>query len=163
MFADLRYAIRTFLKTPGLTAVAILTVALGAGANTVLFSAVNAVLLKPLRFPEADRLTIIWGRNVREGRDRQPLSLETYQQLAAMKGVETIGAVSPSWAFTARTPQGPEQFQGYWATASFLQGLGVEPRQGRLFTEADDRVDAAPVVLVSARLWDRAFGADTRL
>src|SRR6186997_1550626 len=140
MLADLRYALRTFLNTPGLASIAILTVALGAGANTVIFSAVNAVLLKPLRFADADRLTIIWGRNLKEGRDRQPLSLDTYHQLAAMPDQDGIGAVSPSWAFTARTPQGPEQFQGYWATASFLKLLGVEPRLGRLFDEADDRV-----------------------
>ena len=164
MLGDVRIALRSFLKTPGFFAIAVLTLALGAGANTVLFSAVNALLLRPLPYPDSERLAIVWGRQVKDGRERQTLSREFYEAFTrSSAALESAGAVSPSWSFVVRVGGSPEQVQGYWATGTFLQTFGLAPRSGRLILPSDDRAGAPPVALVSERFWARAFGDGTAL
>jgi predicted permease len=154
---DLKYGIRMLGKNPSLAAIAILTLALGIGANTALFSVVNGVLLNPLPFPDPGRLVMLHESkpNFETGaipylnfldwqRDNR-----TFSSMALAKG----------HGFSLTGPGDPERLKGQWVTASFFGTLGVKPALGRDFTAADDQLGAAPAVMISASLWKRKFGA----
>src|SRR5215813_4581312 len=100
LFQDLRYGARTLLKAPGFTAAAMLTLALGIGANTAIFSVVNAVLLRPLPFRDSDRLALLWGVNSRDGNLQQPHSFLDFDDVRRQSGSFTeIAAAPPLWNF----------------------------------------------------------------
>src|SRR5215470_18932257 len=155
---DLRYALRQLRKNPGFTAVAALTLALGIGANTAIFSVVNAVLLNPLPFPNASRIVSLFEAtpNFPRGSISYPNFLDwqrdnrTFEAMAAFR-----------WTSGAITGEGEaEQVHARRVSATFFPILGVNPILGRNFTPEEDRRGANPAALISEGLWKRKFGAD---
>ncbi|MGH9938866.1 MAG: ABC transporter permease, partial [Blastocatellia bacterium] len=162
MFQDLRYGLRLLLKTPAFTLIAVLTLALGIGANTTIFSVANAVWLRPLPFPEADQLALVWHRNTkREGNfEITPAGYLDLRQQS--KSFEQIAAfVSHDFNLTGAGE--PERLRGQQVSAALFPLLKARPIAGRVFTEADDRDGAARVVVLSHALWQRRFGAQANV
>src|SRR5262245_60543477 len=153
LFQDLRYGLRMILRNPGFSLLAILTLALGIGANTALFSAVNALLLRPLPVADIDRL--VFGMALREGFDPFGTSLlefDLYRKEA--RSLSSSGVGTPR-QFTLLAGDEPERLRGTAVTAGFLTTLGVKPILGRLFMPGEDRPGAAAVALVGHELWRR--------
>ncbi len=160
---DLRFALRMLWRSPGFTTVALLTLALGIGVNTTIFSTVNAVVLRPLPFKDPARLVFLDENNKRHGFDRLGISYPDYLDWREQNTVfEDIGV----YGYTAPTITGgdqPERLIGAEVSASFFALLGVQPAIGRHFTSAEDQPGAAPVVLIGHGLWQRRFAGDTNL
>lgn len=152
---DLRYGARMLRKSPGFTAIAVLTLALGIGANTAIFSVVNAVLLKPLPYPDANRVVMMYLQDpsLRLARgdmgDADFLALEQQQQ-----SFESVAAYSSSDnGFTLTGNEEPEEISGGQVTAHFFDVLGVRPMLGRTFSPGEDRVGQPLTVVVSNQFW----------
>jgi predicted permease len=156
---DLRYAFRTLRKNPGFAAIAVLTLALGIGANTAIFSIVNAVLLKPLPFPESSRIVAVYQTLPQRGVLRNGASYLNFADWCEQsRSFEAMGAFHGT--DLSLTGSGdPEVISGAVVTSGLFSTLGVRPIAGRVLIPADDRAGAAPVVLMSERLWRRRFGA----
>jgi len=154
---DVRYGLRVLWKSPGFTTIAVLTLALGIGVNTSLFSVVNGVLLNPLPYPEPDRLTMLYSRTA----DFQESSVSYLNFLDWQKDNRSFAEMA---AFRNEqfnlTGQGEaEHLRGHAVSAGYFSILGAKPVLGRVFTADEDRVGAAPVALISAGLWKRKFGS----
>jgi putative ABC transport system permease protein len=153
---DLRYAIRLLLARPGFSMVAVLTLALGIGANTAIFTVVNAVLLRPLPFHDPDRLVMIAERSGTI--PTLTTSWLNYQDWRAQsRSYDAFGAVR-SLTMTLTGGSEPERVPAKMVTASLLAALGTPPALGRTLTEIDDRPGAPGVVVLSDALWRRRFG-----
>ena len=161
MFQDLRFGLRILLKNPGFTFVAALTLALGIGANTAIFSVVNAVLLRALPFKDADRLVALWESNPRNMQNEVAAANfldwreqnQVFEQLAAL-----------SYASIALTGgDEPERLQAAVVTPSFFFTLGTPASLGRVFLPEEEKPGAAPVAILSHGLWRRRFAADPNL
>ena len=162
MIKDIRYGLRSLLKHPTFTAVCVLTLALGIGANTAIFTVVNAVILRPLPFQDPSRLAMIW--TTKNTNQEQPLSFADYNDLKNQtKTFSAVGAASPLWSFTLTGNDEPEPLQGMYVSASLLELLHVTPARGRVFTADEDRVGGTPVAIISQGLWERRFGADQNI
>jgi putative ABC transport system permease protein len=160
LLKDVRFAVRMLGKRSGLTFVAVLTLAIGIGANTAIFTAVHSVLLQSLPFPKADRLAIVWSILGSEG--RAPASgpeLETLRQRSRL--FEDLGAI---WAQSGvLMGEGePEQLRLGTVTANFLGILGTNPQLGRFFERGEQGSGSPRVMIISDGLWRRRFGADPR-
>src|SRR3954447_6141546 len=158
MTNDLKYAYRTLLKTPGFTLFAVLTIALGIGANSAIFSVVNGVVLKPLQYRQANRLVWIWStrKDVNRAFFSIPNFVDTRSQnrtLDEMFGVATWGV---NMVGTGDT----ERLQGMRMSGGAFQALGVQPVFGRTLQAADEQENAPLVVMLSYGLWQRQFGGD---
>ena len=164
MFQDLRYGARMLVNNPGFAFVSVLTLALGIGANTAIFSIVNAVLLQPLPFSEPDRLVWVWG-NIRNGGNRASTSpLDYLDYRARNTSFEHFAATYSIPAFFNLTGTGdPERLQGQAATGNFFQALGVNAELGRTFLLENEEPGRDQVVVLSYRLWQRRFGGDPSL
>jgi predicted permease len=157
MLKDVRYGLRSLLKHPTFTTVCIVTLALGIGANTAIFTVVNAVVLQPLPFQDADRLTMIW--TTRDTNQEQPLSFADYNDLRSQtKSFSAVGGASPLWNLTLTGTGEPEPLQGMFVSANMFELLRVAPARGRNFTSDEDRVGGSPVAIISHGLWERRFG-----
>ncbi len=155
---DLRYTARTLARTPGFTAVAILVLALGIGANTAVFSVTDYVLIRPLPFPSPDRLVSLW--ETLPGYSRMELSPANFRDWKSMNSVfEQMGAFT---GFPANLlGQGaPEREQGAAVTGDLFPLLGVQPLLGRSISKSDDRDGAPRTAVLSYGLWQREFGGD---
>src|SRR5437867_7311539 len=155
LLQDLKFALRTLAKSPGFTAVAVLTLALGIGANTAIFSAVNAVLLKPLPYPGSDRLVQIMStgfRGVRFG-----VSFPDLHDLRALSQDFTGVAATTTQRYNLTGAGDPREVQAAAVTADLFDVLQVRPEIGHAFTTADDRT---PLALLSHGLWVTNFGRD---
>ena len=159
---DLRYAVRLLRRTPVFAASAILTLALGIGANTAIFSLVHAVLLAPLPYPEPDRLVQVWTRfrGVGLPRDENHLSPPELRDLTERARSFSQVAAYSSATFNLVTSGEPERVEGAAVSPRLLQLTGVRPVAGRLFTDEDSVPGRDEVVLVSHGLWQRRFGGD---
>jgi putative ABC transport system permease protein len=159
---DIRFAFRSLLRSPRFAAIAVVTLGLGIGASTAIFSVLDGVMLKQLPFHEPDRLVVPWEtfrtRNIMQGVVSYP-NLEEWQ--ARTRVFENIGGVHPE-PYTLSGRGLPERIQGARANADFFAVLGVRQAQGRLILPEDDVPGAADVVVVSAGFWQRHFG-DTAL
>ncbi len=156
---DVRYGLRQLRRSPGFTLVAVLTLALGIGANTAIFSVVNGVLLQALPYPDANRLVFLHEHSAQV--DQMSISYPDFQDWQRQQTVfEPLGAfqVDSSLVLTGRGE--PEQIQGIVASAGFLPALGARPILGRLFGRTDDRPGAAPTALLTYSMWQRKFGGD---
>jgi predicted permease len=153
---DLRYGVRMLRMRPGFTIVAALTLALGIGANTAIFSVVNALVFNPLPYPDPQRL--VWVTNVFRGNEMIGVSeYRTYQTQS--KTFDGLAAFDVGGRILT-TPDGPAPVNTVQATASLFPTLGVAPKLGRAFTPEDARPGAPPVIILSHELWRRRFGGD---
>ncbi|HET7437301.1 MAG TPA: ABC transporter permease [Thermoanaerobaculia bacterium] len=160
---DFRYAVRSLAKARGFAAVAILTLAVALGANTAIFTLVNAILLRPLPYGNADRVIKAWSLDLKDGSKVGQLSYPNIVDLGKrMKSVEAISAYSGSGSFFMDGEE-PELFEGTDIEAAGLPILGVKPALGRLFTAAEDRKGAENVLLISDELWHRRFNAQKNI
>jgi putative ABC transport system permease protein len=164
LLQDLRYGARKLAKSPGFAAAVILTLAVSMGANSAIFSVVNAALLSPLPYPEADRLALIWESSLRQGLQSRPLSHESFAELSSQnKSFAQLSAyvASDDVGFSIADAGEPERVPGAVVSANFFATLGVEPLIGRAFAAAADNPAGEPVAVISERLWQHRFGADT--
>jgi putative ABC transport system permease protein len=158
---DLRYAVRMLFKNPGFTLIAVITLALGIGANTAIFSVVSATVLRALPYPNADRLVMVWGTNAKDGNQQQPASFGEFNDAKAQaRSFDELAGASPQWNFVLMGGGEPEPVRGMWVSANLFATLGVMPARGRAFSPEEDRVGGAPVVMLSHGLWQRRYGAD---
>lgn len=159
LFQDFRYGFRSLLGQPLFAGAAILVLALGIGANTALFSLINAVLLHPLPYPESDRLMVLL--NVERGRVTGSASLPDYLDWCAAQRSFTDLAMVRRESFNLSAPaQAPERVSGATVTANYLDVLGVHPALGRNFTEAEDTPGGPSAALLGDALWRRRYGAN---
>ncbi len=160
---DVRYALRWFGRSPGFTAVAVLTLALGIGANTAIFAVVNAVLLKPLPFANANRLMLVHLlMPVRDGGLSETIwSFPKYKTLTEVQQVFEGTALFADRPFSISGEGDPEVVQGEVITETYPSVLGVRPILGRVFTsEEASRAGATPVAIIGHSLWVRRYGSD---
>ena len=163
LIKDVRYAARGLWKRPGFTAVAVLTLALGIGANTAIFSVVNAVLLKPLRFREPERLVMIWEDATFAGFPRNTPAPANYVDWKSQtQSFEDIAATA-EWTFNLTGDGDPERVSAYGVTANFFPLFGVAPELGRVFVPEEDRPGANKVTVLSHALWQTRYGADRQI
>jgi len=157
LLQDLRYGLRMLAKNPGFTAVAVVTLALGVGANAALFSVIHGVLLSPLPFPEAEQLVTLHENkpNFEGGSVSYPNFLDWQKDNHTFSAL----AVGRTYAFSLTGMGEAEQVGGEFISADFFPLLGVKPVIGRTFAEHEDRVGAGPVALISAGLWQRKFSS----
>jgi predicted permease len=151
---DLRYATRQLLKNRGFTFVAILTLALGIGANTTIFSVVYAVLLRPLPYKDPDRVVVA----LHDG--TKPVSPADFRDWREQNTVFEQMAAASLWSPNMTGRDQPEQIRGLQATGNLFDMLGSQAALGRAFTNEEDRKNAQPVVVLSDQLWKRRFGGD---
>jgi predicted permease len=157
LLQDLRYGLRMLAKSPGFTAIAILTLALGIGANTALFSVVNGVLLNPLAYPHSEQLVAVYGKT--PGFARASISYPNF--LDWQRGTRTFSSMAlyRNEPYNLTGTGETELVGGTMISAAFFPTLGVTPMLGRNFRTDDDRAGAAPVVMLGGGLWKRKFGS----
>src|SRR5688572_1747743 len=160
MFRELRYAARTLLKRPGFSVIAVLTLALGIGANTAIFSVVNATLLRPLPFKDPDRVMMIWGDLAKLQAHTLPNSAPNFEGLKAKTQTFERLAVFRSWSWQLTGRGEPELLRGARVSADFFEAVGAGPILGRAFTPEEDLPNRAPVAIISHGLWQRHFSGD---
>ena len=160
LLQDIRYGLRALRKSPGFTVVAVLTLALGIGANTALFSVVDAVLIRPLPFKNAPRL--VWGWGNCPLCDQAAVSPSDFVEYRAQNlSFEHYGARAVGDSlFNLTGTDKPIQIKGSMITAGFFDALGVQPRYGRVFTPSDEKATDPEVVILSHHLWQERFGSD---
>jgi predicted permease len=158
LWQDVRYASRMLRKSPSFSAVAVLSLAVGVGANTAMFSIVDGVLLHPLPFDEPDRLVSIYGTNA-SGTNNSISYLNFLDWQRATQSLDSLAAWRGS-SFVLTDNDEPEVLSGQMVSASFFAALRVPPLIGRVFRGEDDQLGAAPVVILGEGFWKRHFAAD---
>jgi len=161
---DLRYGVRMLAKNPGVTFIAVIALALGIGANTAIFSVVNAVLLRPLPFQAPDRLATFWASSP----DEKPRRMQWPDRLFAFlrehnQTLETLAGYNGGNGFNLTGRGEPERLNCTVVTYGFFELLGKEPLHGRAFLPQEDRPGANSVAILSYRLWQRQFGGDAEI
>jgi len=160
---DLTLAVRALVSHKTWSAVVLLTLAIGIGANSTLFTVVNAVLLRPLPYPQADRIVSL-SESDKSGDRAQVADITYFTWQAASRSFQSLAAYAEARAVVSSADDElPEFTDGQHVTASYFSVLGVRPSLGRAFTEEEARQTASPVVLLSDQLWRRRFGGDTAL
>jgi putative ABC transport system permease protein len=162
LWQDLRFGLRTLIKNPIFTVVAVVTMALGIGASTAIFSAVNPILFEPLPYPSASRIMMIWEMR-RDGGRSSGNAFGTYRGLVEQsRSFDAISAMK-SWQPTRTGATEPERLDGQRVSASYFNVLGVLPTLGRNFQASDDQLSGPNVVILSDALWRRRFGSDNTI
>jgi MacB-like periplasmic core domain len=164
MLQDLRYAARALRKNPGYTIIAVLTLALGIGANTAIFSMVNALLLHPYNFPDLDRLVRVWeNRGIDEGVDARFVAPQDATDL--ISGAPVFDAVSTYRCgdFNLNAEGNVQAVLGCRVSANFFDVLGVRPALGRVFNSEEEQPGLDQVAVVSHGFWQRRFAGDVAL
>jgi putative ABC transport system permease protein len=158
VWQDTRYAARQLLKTPAFSATAVVVLALGIGATTAIFSAVNPILFAPLPYPEPRSLAMLW--------EHRPDGGQAFSNFADYRGLvessrsfEAVAALK-AWQPTMTGPHEPERLEGQRVSAPYLRVLGIQPAIGRDFTDSEDVFHGANVVILSDKLWRRRFAAN---
>jgi putative ABC transport system permease protein len=163
LLQDINFALRQFRKSIGFTAVAVITLALGIGANTAIFSVVNGVLLRPLRFRDPDRLVRVWHTPPAAsfpGMTTFSVSAANYLDWERQNHVFERMAMYTYHGFTLTGGATPEQLDACAATSGFFATMGVQPELGRVFTPEEDQPGHSNVVVLSHRLWQEHFGSN---
>jgi predicted permease len=160
---DFRYAFRQLLRQPGFTILAVVALALGIGANTVLFSAINTLFLRPLAYPEPKQLVRAWGSFPERGLDRANVSWPRFSAWRDQQQSFSEFAAQSNTGFTLTGRGDPENLQGIRVTENFFRTLGVQPLLGRGFTADDDRPGGPNVALLSHAFWQKRFGGDKNI
>ena len=160
LWQDVRYGLRMLAKKPGFSALTVLILALGIGANTAIFSVVNAVLLRPLPFRDADGLVMVFEKT---GGDRDTMSYPNFLDYREQNNVfESLSAFNVQ-SVNLTGVERPDRVRGGFVSASFFQMLDVQPATGRTFAPREDEPGAERVAVVNHDLWQRRFGADPNL
>lgn len=164
---DLRFAFRQLLKNPGFAAVAVLTLALGIGVNTAIFSVINGVLLKPLPYPDPERLVTLWERSPERGVEQERVSGPNYLDWRAQNSVLEELAVSPGWTgaeeFNLVFRDGTTKVRASYTSASLFTTLGTKPLLGRTLMPEEDLKEGNRAVVLSYGLWQRQFSGDSNV
>lgn len=161
---DLRYAFRGLARSPLFTSVALLSLALGIGANTAIFSLVDALRARALPYHDADRLVSLWGNVLRAKVERRGASYPDYQDWRAQAKSFDDMAAFDSQTMTLAGNDEPERINTEFVSARYFSLLGMSPARGRAFSPDEDVVsNPAPVVVLSDGLWKRRFGADPQI
>jgi putative ABC transport system permease protein len=162
--SDLKFAFRQLMKSPAFTALAVLTLALGIGANTAIFSLVNGVLLKPLPYPEPDRLVTLWERSPERGIEQERASGPNYLDWREQNTVFSDLAAGPGWAgsdtFNLVLRDSTTKIRASYTSASLFTTLGTKPFLGRTFFPEEDKKEGNRVAILSYGLWQRQFNGD---
>src|SRR5688572_11870446 len=163
MWSDIHSAIRNIGKKPFFYAIVILTLALGIGANAAIFTVVNAVLLRPLPYPDPDRLMMLWTYNPRQGFDKDVGTYPNFEDWrSASRSFHRMSAYSGA-SLTLTGNGDPVQLRGARVTHEFFETMGVAPIYGRAFDPANGLPGGERVVVLAHRLWAGRFGADPRI
>jgi len=158
LIKDLRYGVRSFRKRPGFLVIAVSTLALGIGATTAMFTVVNSVLLRPLQFPEPDRLVLLIGVNPRQGITESNVSVPDIADWQKQsQSFEQIAAYISGGLFLSRGDE-TERVRGSGVSQDFFPLFKTNPISGRTFQAADTQEGTEPVVVISYSLWQRRFG-----
>lgn len=160
---DVRYAIRNLIKRPAFTLIAAITLALGIGANTAIFSSVYALLLKPLPFHELDRVVAVWNSYPSRGVKRNEVSMANYLDWRSPNQSFEQLALYRWWSANLTGINPPERIQAFLVTANFFDSLGVKPSRGRNFTEEENQPGKDGVAILTHDLWQRRFGGDPNI
>src|SRR5215469_15686350 len=160
MFQDLRYALRQLRKSPVFAVVAVLAIALGIGANTAIFSVVNAVLLRPLPYQDPDRLVMVWENNYQKGRDINTIAPANFLDWRDQSTVFEQMAAFYDARFNLTGVDDPEEVPGQVVTVNFFSLLGASASVGRTFTPNEGERGQNDVVILGNGFWRRRFGAD---
>ncbi len=160
---DLRYAGRALRRSPGFAFIAVLTLALGIGANTAIFSVVNGVLLRPLPYQEPDRLVRLFTAFRGSGEERYSMSQPEFMDYKGLTNVFVNAAAYGGASLTLTGDGEPQRVRGISATRDFLPVLGIAPLRGRNFEGEDGRLGVEPVVIVTHEFWQSRFGGDPTL
>ena len=161
VLADLRVAARLLRRSPAFTFVSVLTLGLAIGATTAIFSVIEPVLLKPLPYPDAERLVMVWERNANGTRDN--VGFATFRDLVAQSRTIERAAVMGEWQPTLSDHGEPERVRGDRVSWMYFRTLGVKPALGRDFLESEDLPGSNQVVILSHGLWQRRFGGDSSI
>jgi predicted permease len=162
LWQDLRYGARMLFKNPGFTLVAIITLALGIGANTTIFSVINSLLLKPIPFPNAERLVLVWQSQANDPKNRNIISAPNYWDWQRQNDVFEKMAIldSAGKGYNLAGTGEPERVSGVRVSADFFDVLGVKPRLGRPFTAEEEQPGKHQVVIISDGLWRSRYNSD---
>ena len=163
LLKDIRYGVRTLLKNRGFTAVALLALALGVGANTAIFSVVNAVLLRPLPFERSDQLVMVWEKRLQLGRVRNVVSPPDFNDWRTQNQVFEDMAAFSGQGFNLGASTEPERIQGAGVSPSLFSILRARPRIGRTFQADEDKPGGNPVAIISSALWQRSLASDPEI
>jgi putative ABC transport system permease protein len=160
---DIRYAFRSLKNRPGMTAIAVFTLALGIGANTAIFSIIYALLLKPLPFPDLERVVAVWEHLPSRGVERNEVALANYLDWRNQnRSFEQLGFYR-WWSSNLTGGDTPERVQGFLVSANFLDIVGVKPIQGRGFAPDENQPGKDNVTVITYSLWQRRFAGDPNI
>ena len=157
---DFRYALRQLLRQPGFTILAVVALALGIGANTVLFSAINTLFLRPLSYPQPEQLVRVWGSFPERGLDRANVSWPRFTGWRDQQQSFTEFSAQSFTGFTLTGRGNPENLNGVRVTENFFRALGLQPLLGRVFTPEEDKPGGANVAVLTHAFWQTRFGGD---
>jgi predicted permease len=160
---DIRYGFRVLRKHPGFTAVVVLTLALGIGANTLIFSVAYSVLLRPLPYPSPNKLVTLWESNLQQNTLRGLVSAANFYDWQRDNTVFSGSAAYAAWRFNLTGVAEPENIPGTLVTPDFFSVLGINALHGRTFRTDEDQPGKDDVVVVSQSLWNRVFGSTAKL
>src|SRR5262252_8644364 len=163
LLKDIRYGMRTLLRRPGFTAIAVITLALGIGVSTAIFSVVHAVLLRSLPYGAGDRLVMVWENNRNKGHDQNVINLGNFLDWKEQNHVfdDMAAFFDMSAKFTGDSE--PEEIPAQIATTNLFSVLGVNAIKGRTFTPEDGKPGQPDIIIISYALWQRRFGADPNI
>lgn len=163
MLHDCQYAFRTFRHNATLAVVVVLSLAVGIGVNSAIFSIIDALLVRPLPYPHADRLAAIWTRVPEAGILRDWLTPDQYLEIRHENHSFDEMSIAGLRKFAIRGGSHAEQVDGMYTSAELLRMLGAKPLLGHLLVDDDENAATPPVAILSYRLWKRFFGADARI
>jgi len=163
LLKDIQYGIRNLLKRPGFTAIALLTLVLGIGANTAIFSVVNTVLLRPLPYTDPGRLTQLWETSAKRGRNEIPASYPNFADWRDRNHVFEQVAAYSDWNFNLTGVGEPERIRSAIVSPAFFSILDIKPLRGRVLISGEDERGKDLVVVISESLWQRKFNSDPNI
>ena len=163
LLKDARYGIRSLLKQPAFTAIAVITLALGIAGTTVIFSAVNSLLVKPLAFPELHRVVAIWEARPSQGVERNEVTMADYLDWRKQNETFEQMGLYRWWSANLTGVEPPERIQGFLVSTNFLDVTGLKPFLGRAFSAEEDQPGKDAVIILSYGLWQRRFGGDANI
>ena len=163
LLRDLKFSARSLLKRPTLTVIAIVTLAIGIGSNSAIFSVVNALLIKPLPFAELDRVVAVWESQPARSAQRLEVSMANFLDWRSQNQTFEQMGLSRSWSTNLTGGDSPERIQGVLVTANFLDVIGMAPALGRSFAADEDQPGKDPVAILTHQLWQRRFGGDPNI